>query len=744
MKNGKRSIALAMLILLSLPMATILIKSAAADVVGYGFSWWNGASAPNIVVTSSASMPGVLPPYHTNDTLVLNGYTWSDDSPLNVTFTVNNTEALTSGNIIVRVQFHLWESASNGAVFHYLVSTPGSEAWQTRILEKDNKGWARLVEFYLDPSSEPSIFGINPNTNMNFTVTLGAKDPSKTLDYSIDVPTFVVTEAFTSSLAEDQYIYWYLSVTNPTVTVDVIPSPVNGNVTGLLYGTGCGHHYFNVTFTATDIFGLVNYTLSIAGPKTIATNGLIPYLTSYTNVTQWIDFPDGSYTVTVTVFNRMDMSASDSISFYYMHPQKPIGLSTTSGYAASDTWIVDAVSGLVNSTQTVYGNKTFGTIVTVSGYGFGASQTVEVTVYLPTYYSYDSTYGTFEVLVASPTTDADGNFTTWFIFPKAPMGTYNVTGVSAIYTCATTFQVLPQIIYNPNDVIGPAVVNVEATGFPMPSVEPGPNTYNQILILCNNKDTLLGIDSQVLNDWYIDANGTLQNVITGVLGGRRVHNGIVWPALQPGTYNLTLVLFTYDEVNQPLLIWTSPTWVPITTNYFEHTNIITVEETLSLLISINDDTAYIRTGTDSINTKLDTLKPIVDRIDGNVVTLSTTVGNVQATLDQLSPVITRIDGNVVTLNTTVGQINTTMATIGPQLAAINWNDITTIKTSVGTDLNGTVTSIKDDVATIKTDAGNIDGQLPSITNYIIVVIVLSLIAAIAAIACVFLLFRKIA
>jgi hypothetical protein len=411
----------------------------------------------------------------------------------------------------------------------------------------------------------------------------------------------------------------------------------------------------------------------------------------------------------------MKMSASDSISFYYMHPQKPIGLSPTSGYAASDTWIVDSASGLVNSTQTVYGNKTFGTIVTVSGYGFGASQTVKVTVYIPTYDSYKSTYGSFEVLVASATTDASGNYTTWFIFPKAPMGTYNVTGVSATYTCATTFQVLPQVIYNPNSVIGPAVVNVEATGFPMPSVVPGPNTWNKILILCNNKDSLLGIDSQVLEDWYIDANGTLQNVITGVLGGRRVHNGIVWPALQPGTYNLTLVLYTNDQVAQPLWYWDSPTWQLITTNYFEHTNTITVQETLSLLISIKADTAYIRTGTDSINTKLDTLKPIVDRIDGNVVTLSTTVG----------------------------QINTTMATIGPQLVAIS-PAIARIETSVGTGLSGTVTSIQGDVATIKTDAGDVHAQLPNVTNYIILVIALTLIAALAAIACLFLVFRKIA
>jgi hypothetical protein len=765
MNNRKRSITLAMLLILSLPMATILIKSAyAVDAVKYGFSWWDGASADFLVVTSSALMPGVRPPYHTNDTLVLNDYPWRDDNTLNVTFRVNNTQPLLGGpGNIVRVQFHIWEDPSLGAIFHYLDSTPQYEQWKTRILEKDTKGWARLIEFYLDEANFG--IGIAPGNNATYTVTFGALALGKTLNYTGEVPEFIVTSAYQNSYAEDQSIYWYLGPPQLTVNVDIIPSPVNGNVTGLLFGTGCGHHYFNVTFTATDTFGILNYTISIAGPQqatdwgNTTKNWWTSYPTSYTNVTQWVDFLDGNYTVTVKVFDTMKVSASDSISFRYIHPQRPIGLSPTSGYAASETGIANAVSGLVNSTQTVYGNKVFGTNVTVSGYGFGASKTVKVTVYIPTYYSYNSTYHSFEVLVASTTTDASGNYTTWFIFPKAPMGTYNVTGVSATYTCATTFQVLPQIIYNPNSVIGPAVVNVEATGFPNAnnSVVPGPNNWNRILILCNNKDTLLGIDSQVLEDWYIDANGTLQNVITGVLGGRRVHNGIVWPALQPGTYNLTLVLYTNDQVNQPLLYWNSPTWQSITTNYFEHTNTITVEETLSLLIDINAKLDYLKpiveridgnvvtinTTAGRIEAKVDQLSPVITRIDGNVVTLNTTLGNVQATLNQLSPVITRIDGNVVTLNTTLGQINTTMATVGPQLAAIS-PDIATIKTSVGTGLSGKVDSIQGNVTIVKTDVGDISTQVPSLTTPIYIAVVFSIIAAIAAIACAFLVYRKIA
>jgi hypothetical protein len=798
MKNRKTAIAIIIMLIASpiLAMFTPTANSLIGSGQGYGFTWWVSSSAPNYLIVTSDETQTYYPEYK-NDTLAFRfPYNWNDDTnKLTVTFLVNNTLFETK---VERVQMHIhMDDLTKGALFHYIESKGNStnvNTWGTRILEKDSKGWATLIEFY--DQTETNGFGFKYIATFN--VTFGQSDrlqtvmPNKYYD-------FAITSADNAGGQQDQNVYWYFSDKSPDLSISIYPPPdLNDIVTGDLLPTGCGHHYFNVTFTAQDALGLLNYTLSIVGPDPRAGNypspvGWIwPNTAAYTNVTQWVDFLEGDYTVTVTVFNRIGLGTSKSISFHYKQPQKPIQLSPTSGYAASETWIVNAASGLVNSTQTIYGNKTFGTIVTVSGYGFGANKAVRVTVYLPTYYDYYLTYGTSEVLVAKPTTDAYGNYTTWFIFPKAPMGTYNVTGVSATYTCATTFQVLPQVIYNPNSVIGPAVVNVEATGFPMPSVVPGPNNWNKILILCNNKDTLLGIDSQVLEDWYIDANGTLQNVITGVLGGRRVHNGIVWPALQPGTYNLTLVLYTNDQVTQPLWYWNSPTWQSITTNYFEHTNTITVEETLSLLIDIKDDTAYIRTATNTIISKLDQLSATITRIDGNVVTINTTVGSIKATLDQLSPVITRIDGNVVTINTVAGSINTTLNTLSPvitridgnvvtinstlgpmsttldainaKIISIDWTGLAAMNTALGS-ISGNVTEIRGNVVSIKANTDTIPGisssvtsikantdtipavktnadNIPGLTTPIYIAVVLSLIAAIAAIAGAFLIYRK--
>jgi hypothetical protein len=315
--------------------------------------------------------------------------------------------------------------------------------------------------------------------------------------------------------------------------------------------------------------------------------------------------------------------------------------------------------------------------------------------------------------VAKTTTDTNGDgngtFTATFIFPKAPAGIYVIWVYSTPCNKSSTFEVLPEVIYKPDLVVGPAPIEVMATGFTAQNAT-RPSWFFIV------PDALQGVNTQVDRWWYIDGNGTLQNWLnTLTVGVENVSTTLNWPWMEPGTYTVEIKHIDGDWWNGTGMNW-------VYKQCFVGGNIITVKETLSLLIDIN--------------TK-------VERIDGNVVTLSTTAGRIEATINQLSPVITRIDGNVVTINTVVGQINTTLATVGPQLTAIA-PDIATIKTSVGTGLSGTVTSIQGDVATIKTDAGDVKGQLPTLTNYTLIAVIFSVIAAIAAIACAFLVFRKIA
>lgn len=433
---------------------------------------------------------------------------------------------------------------------------------------------------------------------------------------------------------------------------------------------------------------------------------------------------EGKYNLTVRIWDRVGNSAEKTYSFYYRPPPIP------AYYAAPETNIVNSVTGLVESKQVVYKTKTLGSTVDIRSWnitGFKVGNTPTVRIYIPTYEWYNSTYGTFNVLVNNTApVDSNGYPTGTFIFPKAPQGTYTVyiAGLDPNSLSLTKYQnvaVIPQIIFNPNEIIGPAAIDVMATGSLKPAVEqPAFATY--LLIRESTwehpKDALMGMNNHVWQNWYIDFNGTLQNWITR-LTGVEVAPGFLMPISQPGTYHITLL------IQAQFYYWQCIEWLPRT--QMSHSNTITVEETLSLLIDIN--------------AKLQELKPIVERIDGNVVTINTTAGLIEAKIDQLSPVITRIDGNVVTINTIVGQINTTMATFN--LTTISGN-IVEIKTSVGTDLSGKVASIKDDVATITTDVGEVKTQVPSLTTPIYIAVVFSIIAAIAAIACAFLVFRKIA
>jgi flagellin-like hook-associated protein FlgL len=752
MKNGKMLAMLSVLLLISF-LTPILTNTAHA--VHDAEVYWVDSSTPHIIFESTWPMV----PNYPDDTIAIKSWTWSDqiDDQVNITFTVHNNGPAD----ISRVQFYIQEKGVSNAFFHFYKGYAQAN-WNTEILEKDAKGWARLIAF----TSPDTGVNIISGEARNFTVSFGAviEQPVEGTYYN-----FTATTTDASGSSAEHFIHLMFDTTPPTV---VITSPQNNQlVTGSLMAF-CGNNYFMVAWHANDPSGLWYYEFLLnrtndntikeldSDKATPLTTNDATYWWAYNfstaeftdsngkHYTFFANSLDGHYKVDVWVADRLGNMAHEFIEFDYTAPQKPFWLTPTEGFASHDTsW--DAVAGLVVSKQVSFGAKTLGTTVTASGYGFAPTTNplvpviVTITVRITTYDYFSGS--NYEVPVAKTPTDAYGNFSVSFIFPKAPKGVYNVTATSSstdpayVTKCAASpqFTVSEKAIYkplgdNPDVLIGPDVINVEATGF-IATNYIFPETYT-VYLLCNNKDALQGINQQVLWYWYFDGNGTLQNAFTNATG-RFVENGIVWPSLQPGTYNLTLFLYS------PGKWWNLDHWVDQTND--EYTNTVTVHETLSLLISIKDDTFYIRTGTDTINAKLDTLKPIVDRVDGNVVTINTTLGRIEATINQLSPVITRIENNTVTLNTTVGQINTTMATIGPQLEAIS-PTIARIETSVGTGLSGKVDSIQGNVTTIKTDVGDVQTQIPNLTTPIYVAVVFSIIAAIAAIACAFLVFRKIA
>jgi archaellum component FlaC len=631
---------------------------------------------------------------------------------------------------------------SNSSVYDnatYPVLTAASQ-WIADPSEFDSKSWPGTITFRALPENAP-IAPIYPTSTYVFVINFTDGPTSCNYLNALEVYTEDIGKsAAGGTLNPETHLSGILGITIDNEPPSITTVPTNGTtVDGII--VPCGQHYFNISVSANDMVPGSTGVIHDTGISwvTIWVDGIVQYNSSASTLPgqTWVlpsannalwNMPAGTHNMTVTAWDGVGNPGNTFVQFTYVPPPIPDVWVTPNAHASPNTWF-NSTSGLLESEQVNYtsthGVKTLGTWTDVLGWNFHEGVAVTVNITLP--------YGIYTVAKTTTDTNGDGNgtFATRFVFPETAAGIYTLWVYSTPCNKSKTVEVTSEVIYKPDLVVGPAPIEVIATGFTAQNVM-RPSWFFIV------PDALQGVNTQVDRWWYIDGNGTLQNWLnTYTVGVENVSTTLNWPWLEPGTYTVEIKHIDGDWWNG-----TSMTWVRWPC--FVGGNTITVKETLSLLISIKDDTAYIRTGADSINAKLDTLKPIVDRIDGNVVTLSTTVGNVQATLNQLSPVITRIDGNVVTLSTTVGQINTTMATIGPQLAQINWNDITTIKTSVGTGLSGTVTSIQGDVATIKTDAGDVHAQLPNVTNYIILVIALTLIAALAAIACLFLVFRKIA
>jgi hypothetical protein len=735
MKQEKISIVLLMLLVLSpvMAVATPLAHSVSLPLPGH--AWWDEVrNVGGVVINNTETVDP-----HVNDTLVLKDYTWTDLNTIIVNFTVKNIYNYPMD----KVEVHIYETLSNGAFFHVLNASGlgGGTTWTATKLEADTKGWHRLIKFDV-PAGPPAItFPVNGTAV--FSLSLGAYDALAGAVTGANAVEkyyrFVVTMSGEGG-SKDQNIYLTFDYWPPTVD---ITQPANGSsIVGDLLPF-CGNNYFKVTWQANDSTGLWYYNFllnrtsdgltwaynsSHAMPLT-TNNSLYSWSETFTTI-NFTDPMDGPYTVDVWVADRVGNIEHKSIQFTYTHPQKPFWLTTpppytAKGFAALDTqW--NATSQLVESKQVVYGNKTLGTNVTASGYGWKPNATVTITMRIVTYDNFSTS--DYEVLVAKATVDTSGNFTTWFIVPKAPAGIYNVTAKSSstdpsyVTTCAATFEILPEIILNPNPVIGPALVNVEATGF----TSVAETSSGRVLILCNNKDSLIGVNLQTLSFWYFDANGTLQNILSlpaypygGI--GRHVDNGIFWPAMQPGTYNITLFLNTAGRW------WNLTHWETKTT--FEFNNTMTVTDTLSLLQPIKD--------------QLNTLNATIVSINGNVATINTAVGRIETKIDAITPIIARIDGNLVTINTTIGTFNTTLSSINAKVSTINWNDIATITTDVGI-IKGNVTSVDGPIMTVKSDVGDIKAQVPGLTTPIYIAVALSLIAAIAAIACAILVYRKIA
>ena len=228
----------------------------------------------------------------------------------------------------------------------------------------------------------------------------------------------------------------------------------------------------------------------------------------------------------------------------------------------------------------VYGSiyKTVGTNYTISWTGM-LSGSVTVDVYLRSYTSYNATHGTYWVKVGTTT---GSNLT--FTFPTAPKGRYIVRASSSLNYIVKIVDVVEGLVVEPDQIIGPATINSTATGLAAYA------SSNTIALLCNDTDSLVGINWQTVNMWYTNGNGTLATTIA-LRTNHFVNTGFVMPTMQPGAYRIA-VGATGDYWNASMPGWQSNTYSeapnPDARQYPVH---ITVADTLPAIQQAANDAA---------------------------------------------------------------------------------------------------------------------------------------------------------
>ncbi|MGD8565197.1 MAG: hypothetical protein PVF96_02485 [Candidatus Bathyarchaeota archaeon] len=161
------------------------------------------------------------------------------------------------------------------------------------------------------------------------------------------------------------------------------------------------------------------------------------------------------------------------------------------------------------------------------------------------------------------------------------------------------------------------------------------------------------------------------------------------------------------------------------------------------VVEIEGQIATIETDIGSLETEVTNINAKVVSIEGTLVTIETDVGLLQQDAEELNAKITGLQEDFVVIHTELGELTATLGDVNG-LVHIQ-NDVATIKTELG-QVKGKVQSLEGDVTTIKTDIGTIAVQTSSIRSDVglqPVAIGLSLIAALAAIVAAALILRKV-
>lgn len=282
------------------------------------------------------------------------------------------------------------------------------------------------------------------------------------------------------------------------------------------------------------------------------------------------------------------------------------------------------------------------TLVFVNGTGFAPHSAVSLW------------FGSFNVTMYPPaSTDGNGSFMQLFLVPDVPDGLYTVTARDEDSNSADAPFATPSSILTltPDTTSGHAVVTAAGSGFP---------PYAPVLLYVEDVLTLNFIDLMMGNPaLFADEYGAYEY-------------SFVVSILKPGDYVVSA--------------YTVGRGFELTLGEALASASLTITED-ALLLEISDDIATI------VIPELGTIKTKLEAINATLIS---------------------IDGDMVTMNSTLGFIETDLYTIKLKVLSID-GDVATIETTLGT-IQGQVESIDGNTATIKTDVGTVKADVSQVTD----------------------------
>lgn len=561
-----------------------------------------------------------------SDVLAVSPISW----PRWLNFTVSNN----GPDSITEIKFVIQKDGDGNALFRFENSKHKLAAinWTAIPDEFGPDNYPTVIYFRAEPSGKP----IASEDTGEFDILFS--DGPETCNYKFDLWT-------SDNGAPSGIDHKVLKITidgEPPI-LDLI-APTDGKTVEAIFNPYPSDWYLWINFTATDspdhnsnISRIVVDIVEVdKGPEWNITYEP-PYKPKVIFNEKYWNLPEENYTLSVTAFDGAGNSKTTTIKFEFIVPWL-VRLVPNKGTVGPET-TYNPKTGLYTGSKYEYGNKKLGTevkIETKKG-AFTPDSKVNVTVE-------DLPYAMYALVLKNIETDSEGKFkeTPSFLFPTAPHGIYTITAVDAKgITVPLKFTVIPEIIYKPVVVIGPAPIEAIATGLPANGRVVG--------FTCNGTDALLSVNWHVLGEyermgWYTDVNGTLQTLWAD-------KPGFLMPILEPATYEIGLNFEFYVEGE---------------CHATSISNYVYVVNDFKDLMDIFDE----------LELKLDYIKPIIERIDKNVVDIKTDVGIIKADVKDIIEDITIIKSDVAEIKTKVG-------TILGYVDDINWNDIITIKTDVG-------------------------------------------------------------